>query len=282
MPKGGPREGAGRPRGSRGRRTKDSITKAEALGPTPLEVLLESMLAGRAGRGCGLRQSGCAVRASETCPDITSYSCPRSGGLQRAVRYRTRPTGENLFEAAQAATGQRSAAGAISRDARTLSSCGFVGRAVGGLREWCTCVGAAVVRCAGRTLHGYSQASPVTQDGEYVQRPDHGAHFKGDRFAGDCPSVPPCRSGHLSQAPSRRLRERAAPAWPPISRPRLISTAASKRRRRTRRSAGSSAVISSSIMRRKGLPQCQRRRRIESSTKAKIGAPSSTASRAVA
>src|SRR3954452_6204470 len=43
MPKGGPRPGAGRPRGSRGRRTKDSITKADALGPTPLEVLLESM-----------------------------------------------------------------------------------------------------------------------------------------------------------------------------------------------------------------------------------------------
>jgi hypothetical protein len=46
VPKGGPREGAGRPRGSRGRRT--SITKAEALGPTPLEVLLESMHAARA------------------------------------------------------------------------------------------------------------------------------------------------------------------------------------------------------------------------------------------
>jgi hypothetical protein len=46
--KGGPREGAGRPRGSRGRRTKESIAKAEALGPTPLEVLLESMHAARA------------------------------------------------------------------------------------------------------------------------------------------------------------------------------------------------------------------------------------------
>jgi hypothetical protein len=29
MPKGGPREGAGRPRGSRGKRTRDSIAKAE-------------------------------------------------------------------------------------------------------------------------------------------------------------------------------------------------------------------------------------------------------------
>ncbi|HVI78993.1 MAG TPA: hypothetical protein VM715_12690 [Candidatus Acidoferrum sp.] len=48
MPKGGPREGAGRPRGSRGRRTKVSIAKAEALGPTPLEVLLESMHAAHA------------------------------------------------------------------------------------------------------------------------------------------------------------------------------------------------------------------------------------------
>jgi hypothetical protein len=48
MPKGGPREGAGRPRGSRGKRTRDSIAKAEALGPTPLEVLLVSMHAARA------------------------------------------------------------------------------------------------------------------------------------------------------------------------------------------------------------------------------------------
>src|SRR4051794_35283386 len=34
MPKGGSREGAGRPRGSRGRRTKEAVAKAEALGPT--------------------------------------------------------------------------------------------------------------------------------------------------------------------------------------------------------------------------------------------------------
>ena len=48
MPTGGPREGAGRPRGSRGKRTRESIATAEALGPTPLEVLLESMHAARA------------------------------------------------------------------------------------------------------------------------------------------------------------------------------------------------------------------------------------------
>src|SRR4051794_1176753 len=48
MPKGGPREGAGRPRGSRGKRTRESIATAEALGPTPLEVLLESMHAAHA------------------------------------------------------------------------------------------------------------------------------------------------------------------------------------------------------------------------------------------
>src|SRR3954452_4416587 len=48
MPKGGRREGAGRPRGSRARRTRESVAKAEALGPTPLEVLLESMHAARA------------------------------------------------------------------------------------------------------------------------------------------------------------------------------------------------------------------------------------------
>src|SRR5436305_921623 len=48
MPKGGRREGAGRSRGSRGKRTQASIAQAETLGPTPLEVLLESMHAARA------------------------------------------------------------------------------------------------------------------------------------------------------------------------------------------------------------------------------------------
>src|SRR3954454_11081885 len=48
MPKGGSREGAGRPRGSRGKRTQASIAQAETLGPTPLEILLESMHAARA------------------------------------------------------------------------------------------------------------------------------------------------------------------------------------------------------------------------------------------
>ena len=48
MAKGGRREGAGRPRGSRGKRTREAVAKAEALGPTPLEVLLESMHAARA------------------------------------------------------------------------------------------------------------------------------------------------------------------------------------------------------------------------------------------
>ena len=47
MPKGGQREGAGRPRGSRGKRTQASIAQAETLGPTPLEILLESMHAAR-------------------------------------------------------------------------------------------------------------------------------------------------------------------------------------------------------------------------------------------
>jgi hypothetical protein len=40
MPKGGRREGAGRPRGSRAKLTKEAVVKAEALGPTPLEVML--------------------------------------------------------------------------------------------------------------------------------------------------------------------------------------------------------------------------------------------------
>jgi hypothetical protein len=48
MAKGGRREGAGRPRGSRGTRTREAVAKAEALGPTPLEVLLESMHVARA------------------------------------------------------------------------------------------------------------------------------------------------------------------------------------------------------------------------------------------
>ena len=48
MAKGGRREGAGRPRGSRGRRTREAVAKAEALGPTPLEVLLELMHVARA------------------------------------------------------------------------------------------------------------------------------------------------------------------------------------------------------------------------------------------
>ena len=48
MAKGGRRAGAGRPRGSRGRRTREAVAKAEALGPTPLEVLLELMHVARA------------------------------------------------------------------------------------------------------------------------------------------------------------------------------------------------------------------------------------------
>ena len=53
------------------------------------------------------------------------------------------------------------------------------------------------------------------QDGEHVQHPDHGAHSKSDGPADDGPSVPPCLCGNLSQAPPRRIRERAAPTWPP-------------------------------------------------------------------
>ena len=48
MPKGGGREGAGRPRGSSRTADQKLITKAEALGPTPLEVLLKSTHAARA------------------------------------------------------------------------------------------------------------------------------------------------------------------------------------------------------------------------------------------
>ena len=76
MPKGGPREGAGRPRGSRGRRTKNSITKAEALGPTPLEVLLESMHAARA-EGERAEAVECAKAAAPYVhPKLASISPP--------------------------------------------------------------------------------------------------------------------------------------------------------------------------------------------------------------
>jgi hypothetical protein len=57
MPKGGPREDAGRPRGSRERGRK-SVAEAESLSPTPLKVLLESIhrlgLGTLASRSCSL------------------------------------------------------------------------------------------------------------------------------------------------------------------------------------------------------------------------------------
>ena len=63
MPKGGPRPGAGRPRGSRGKRTREAVAKAEALGPTPLEVLLKSMHAARA-EGARAEAVDCAKAAA--------------------------------------------------------------------------------------------------------------------------------------------------------------------------------------------------------------------------
>src|SRR5436190_3255449 len=63
MPKGGQREGAGRPRGSRGKRTQASIAQAETLGPTPLEVLLESMHAARV-EGARAEAVDCAKAAA--------------------------------------------------------------------------------------------------------------------------------------------------------------------------------------------------------------------------
>src|SRR3954452_6453792 len=63
MPKGGRREGAGRPRGSRARRTRESVAKAEALGPAPLDVLLESMHAARA-EGARAEAVDCAKAAA--------------------------------------------------------------------------------------------------------------------------------------------------------------------------------------------------------------------------
>ena len=74
MPKGGSREGAGRPRGSRGRRTRESVAKAEALGPTPLEVLLESMHAARA-EGERAEAVDCAKAAA---PYVHAKLAPKS------------------------------------------------------------------------------------------------------------------------------------------------------------------------------------------------------------
>src|SRR3954454_8947133 len=101
MPKGGSREGAGRPRGSRGKRTAESVAKAEALGPTPLEVLLESMLAARA-EGERAEAVDCAKaaapyvhsklaptsppRPSSMKPTIACYSMPNSSSLRNCFR----------------------------------------------------------------------------------------------------------------------------------------------------------------------------------------------------
>jgi hypothetical protein len=74
MSKGGRREGAGRPRGSRGKRTQASIAQAETLGPTPLEVLLESMLAARA-EGERAEAVDCAKAAA---PYVHSKLAPTS------------------------------------------------------------------------------------------------------------------------------------------------------------------------------------------------------------
>src|SRR3954451_15409963 len=74
MPKGGLREGAGRPRGSRGKRTQEAVAKAETLGPTPLEVLLESMHAARA-EGARSEAVDCAKAAA---PYLHSKLAPTS------------------------------------------------------------------------------------------------------------------------------------------------------------------------------------------------------------
>jgi hypothetical protein len=87
MPKGGPRPGAGRPRGSRGRRTKDSITKADALGPTPLEVLLESMHAARA-EGERAEAVECAKAAAPYVhPKLAATAAPAAVSRQLEMDY---------------------------------------------------------------------------------------------------------------------------------------------------------------------------------------------------
>ena len=76
MPKGGAREGAGRPRGRRGKRTQQSVAKADALGATPLDVLLESMHAARA-EGARAEAVDCAKAAAPYVhPKLASLSPP--------------------------------------------------------------------------------------------------------------------------------------------------------------------------------------------------------------
>ena len=85
MPKGGRREGAGRPRGSRGRRGREAVAKAEALGPTPLEVLLESMHAARA-EGERAEAVDCAKAAAPYVHPKLAPASP-SAPVQEAVDY---------------------------------------------------------------------------------------------------------------------------------------------------------------------------------------------------
>jgi hypothetical protein len=85
MSKGGPREGAGRPRGSRGKRTREAVAKAESLGPTPLEVLLESTHATRA-EGERAEAVDCAKAAAPYVhPKVAPTSPPPP--VQEAVDY---------------------------------------------------------------------------------------------------------------------------------------------------------------------------------------------------
>src|SRR5947209_2944206 len=75
-PKGGAREGAGRPRGRRGKRTQQSVAKADALGATPLDVLLESMHAARA-EGAPAEAVDCAKAAAPYVhPKLSALSPP--------------------------------------------------------------------------------------------------------------------------------------------------------------------------------------------------------------
>jgi|SRR5947209_1275479 hypothetical protein len=77
-----------------------------------------------------MRESGRPLRASETCADGSPYARRVRSRLVRAIGERSRSIGETAFEGAQATTGRRNAAGAIPRDARTLSRFGFAGPAV--------------------------------------------------------------------------------------------------------------------------------------------------------
>jgi hypothetical protein len=109
--------------GSRGKRTQDSMAKAEALGPTPLEVLLESMLAARA-EGERAEAADCAKAAAPYVHSKLAPTSPPPAPVEFQTDYRVLTDAElEQFEKLFSKVLRRPSAseGAISANARTLS-----------------------------------------------------------------------------------------------------------------------------------------------------------------